>query len=250
MQNLRKNIIEVVQGGIDAILPPRCVMTGEIVDQQGMISPKAWSNLGFITDPKCRTCGFPFEFEISDASECTSCLTFPPPYRSARAPLRYDDHSRDLILRFKHADQTHVVRAFVPWLRNAGQEMLGRADYIVPVPLHYWRLLKRRYNQAALIAQAISADTDIPWLPEGLKRIRSTMTQGHLNAKQRYKNVRRAFSVPEEIAPNIQGKAIVLVDDVFTTGATVNECTLALMGAGAAEVNILTLARVVRQGMD
>lgn len=250
MQNLRKNITDILKTGVDTILPPRCVITGDSVDEQGMISPKAWSRLNFITDPKCDCCGFPFEFEVEKGSFCTSCMAHPPPYDHARAALKYDDQSRDLILRFKHADQTHVVKAFMPWLKMAGERMLSGADLIVPVPLHYWRLLRRRYNQAALISLALSVYCDVPCLPQGLIRVRSTPSQGHLKAKERFKNVRRAFAVPDRYKDQIAGKKIVLIDDVFTTGATVNECTKALMKAGAEKVSVLTLSRVVRPGMD
>ena len=151
-----------------------------------------------------------------------------------------------MILGFKHADQTHAARAFVPWLKNAGAEMLEEADVLIPVPLHRWRLLKRRYNQSAIIAHYLAKDMNIPVLHEGLIRTRATPTQGHLNFEQRRKNVKRAFVVNERYLSDIKGKKVVLIDDVYTTGATVKECTKALKRAGVKEVHILTLARVAR----
>src|SRR5690554_5087129 len=141
---------------VDAILPPRCLVTGDVVDRQGMVAPQVWRGLRFISEPLCKCCGFPFEFAVEGEALCANCLTRPPVFASARAPLVYDDVSREMILKFKHADQTHAVHAFLPWLRRAGAEMLERADVLVPVPLHRFRLLQRRYNQAALIAQALS----------------------------------------------------------------------------------------------
>ncbi len=237
---------------VDAILPPRCVVTGDIVDAQGMISGQAWSRLDFIARPFCGRCGFPFDFVVEDdgQAECPSCLVFPPSYRSARAALKYNEHSRDMILGFKHADKTYAAKAFRPWLLRAGKEILEQADMLVPVPLHRWRLVRRRYNQAALLAREIGRATSLPVLVEGLERIRATPSQGHLKAKERYKNVRKAFVVPQRYKTRIQGMSIVLVDDVLTTGATVQECTKALLQAGAAHVDVLTLARVVRPNFD
>ena len=236
---------------IDAVLPPRCPVTGEMVDSQGMLAPSAWAQLSFISRPYCDFCGFPFEFAVpAGAGEnlCAACLADRPPFDAARAALFYNDASRDFILKFKHGDQTHFAVAMEPWLRGAGQDFWNRADAIMPVPLHRLRLLRRRYNQAALMAQGMGRAMNISYLPDSLLRIRPTPTQGHLKAKERAENVRRAFAVPPATRQTIEGKNIVLVDDVYTTGSTVKECTIALKEAGAASVYVLCLARVVRPG--
>lgn len=233
---------------VDTILPPRCIVTGDMVDRQGMVAPQVWKDLSFIADPKCGRCGFPFDFEVEAGSLCASCLDYPPKFESARAALKYDDTSRGIILGFKHGDKLHAAKAFVPWLKMAGAEMLDQADVLLPVPLHPWRLLKRKYNQAAVMAAALSKDTNIPIIYDGLRRTRSTPPQGHLSSKERYRNVKSAFAVNEKQKARMRGKSIVLIDDVYTTGATVNECTKALYKAGVARVNILTLARVARDG--
>ncbi|MBU0800823.1 MAG: ComF family protein [Alphaproteobacteria bacterium] len=232
---------------LDFILPPRCPATGDVVDAPGMVSPGAWDGLRFIAAPVCACCGLPFGFEAGAEALCLACLRDRPPYASARAALAYDDGSRNLILRFKHADQTHVVFTFIPWLKMAGRDMLATADVIIPVPLHRGRLLKRRYNQAALLADALSRATKIKWLPHTLRRHKATTPQGFMTARARLLNVKRAFAVPESRRADIAGKNIVLVDDVYTTGATVIECTKTLLAAGAAAVHILTIARVVRE---
>lgn len=237
------------KSAIDAILPPRCPLSGEIVDSQGMVSADAWKNLAFIAAPYCQSCGFPFEFAVPEdgVQQCAACLTNPPEFSMARSSLVYNDASRDFILGFKHGDQTHSVVSMVPWLKQAGADLWkAQADLIVPVPLHRWRLLRRRYNQAALIGQAIAKEMKIAFVPDALLRTRATVTQGHLNAKERHKNVRAAFSMNPK--RSVKGRKVVLVDDVFTTGATVKECVKALKAAGAAEVYVLTLARVVRAG--
>jgi ComF family protein len=233
---------------IDIILPPRCVLTGEKVDHQGTVSPKAWSELSFIANPLCHVCGFPFDFETDGKSEalCAACLKEAPPYSFARSALVYDDASRDFVLAFKHGDQTHAVVTMIPWLKMAGAEFLGQADVIMPVPLHRWRLLRRRYNQAAIMAQFLGKEAGIKVALDSLRRHRATPTQGHLKANERARNVKSAFSINPKKQDSVRGKKIVLIDDVFTTGSTVKECTQVLLDAGASHVYVLTLARVVK----
>lgn len=245
-----KPVQTLIQQAVDIVLPPRCVITGDIVDKQGMITPQAWAQLNFIADPQCGKCGIPFDFESFEGLTCTACLDRTPPFETARAALKYDDASRDMILRFKHADQTHVVLAFIPWMEKAGAQMLAQADYLVPVPLHRWRLLSRRYNQSALIAQALSKKTKVPTMVDGLLRIRATEVQGYKKAAERHKNVKKAFVTNPKREEAVKGKSIILIDDVYTTGATVKECAKTLMKAGAKRVDILTLARVVRDDLD
>ncbi len=236
---------------LDEILPPRCPFTGDIVDSQGTVSPSAWAELSFIAPPYCHACGFPFEFAVPSGSQenlCGPCLKDRPEYKSARSALVYNDASRDFILGFKHGDQTHAVVAMVPWLRNAGAELWAKTDVIVPVPLHRWRLLRRRYNQAAMIGQAMAKDRGLLFSADTLVRTRATPSQGHLNAGQRAQNVKRAFAIHPKRKSIIEGKNVLLIDDVYTTGSTVSECAKVLKESGAAEVNILTLARVVKAG--
>lgn len=255
---MKAKIKEIAEIALDTILPPRCVVTGEMVDKQGMVAPGAWGELDFINDPMCYKCGVPFGFESAgmadiagvetdDGVQCLQCMDYPPPYDSARSALKYNDHSRNMILGFKHADQTHAARAFVPWLKMAGAEMLEEADVLIPVPLHRWRLLKRRYNQSAIMAHFLHKETRTPILYEGLLRTRYTATQGHLNFAERRKNVKRAFVVNTKYEDKIKGKTLILLDDVYTTGSTAKECSKALVKAGAKAVHILTLARVVRE---
>lgn len=232
---------------IDSVLPPRCPFTGEIVDSQGTISPGAWGQLSFISAPQCHACGFPFEFAVPGGSSgalCAACLADRPEYSMARSALVYNDASRDFILGFKHGDQIHSVVSMIPWLKQAGADVLPQSDVIVPVPLHRWRLLRRRYNQAAVIGRALARETGKDFVADALIRTRATPTQGHLKAKERAQNVRKAFGLHPK--RNISGKKVLLVDDVYTTGVTVHECVKVLKKAGAAEIFVLTLARVVK----
>lgn len=242
LKTLRQHIDAVV----DTVLPPRCAASGEIVEQQGMISNSVFRDLNFIMDPMCRICGAPFAYDMGEGACCASCLDLAPGYDTARSALVYDDVSRKIILKFKHADQLHIVHTFSPWLLQVGTDMLSAADYIIPVPLHRGRLLKRRYNQAGMIAKMLSNKTDVTWLPDALVRKRATLSQGHLGAKDRYANVKGAFALKPDVANRFSGKTIVLVDDVLTSGATVSECAKILKSSGASQVHVLTVARAVK----
>ncbi len=245
MKHIYRQMQNILMGGLDHILPPRCPVTGDIVSAQGMVSPKAWGRLDLIAKPLCSHCGIPLDFEVEDNAKCMPCLDKPPIFNTARAAFKYGDVSRDLILGFKHGDKTHFVSAFIPFLEQAGRAMLERANYLIPVPLHPKRFVSRRYNQAALIAEALSKSSGIEHLPLAMKRVRSTPSQGHLNSEERAKNVQKAFDVNEKHHNLLVGKSIVLIDDVYTTGATVNECAKVLFKYGAKEVNVLSVARVV-----
>ena len=170
----------------------------------------------------------------------------PFPFHRARAVFRYDEASRALILRFKHADRLEGVPAFAKWMARAGLELLQDSPLIIPVPLHRWRLLGRRYNQAALLALALGRETGAGVDVLSLVRHRFTPVQGHLGRAERARNVRGAFSVPPKRRPKVEGRRVVLVDDVMTTGITLAECALALLKAGATSVDVLTLGRVIR----
>lgn len=239
----------------EAVLPPRCPVSGDFVDEHGMVAPKVWQELDFIIDPMCQKCGMPFGFDAEgggiegDDHLCVSCLSYPPDYHKARAAVHYNDGSKDMVLAFKHGDQTHLARSFIPWMKQAGRDILNDVDVILPVPLHRWRLLKRRYNQAALIAERLAEEVGIDLWVDGLIRRRATPAQGYLKIEERKKNVKKAFAVNPKYGEAFKLKNIVLIDDVYTTGATVNECTRVLKQEGAARVDVLTLSRVVKDGM-
>ena len=160
--------------------------------------------------------------------------------------LRYDKHSRHLVLGLKHGDRTHVAGAFGRWMHRTGAEVLADADLLVPVPLHWTRLFQRRYNQAALLAQAIHSAGGPEVAADWLVRRRPTPVQGHLGPAARERNVRGAFAV--KVGRSFAGKRVVIIDDVMTTGATVEECARVLKRAGAASVGVVTLARALRMG--
>ena len=234
------------RGFVDILLPPRCLACGETVEEPDALCGKCWGGITFFTPPWCIGCGLPFPHPMGDDAVCGDCAREQRAWDRARAVLRYDKNSRSLVLGLKHADHTHVANAFGRWMHRAGGEALLGADLAVPVPLHWTRLLQRRYNQAALLAHAIHAAGGPPVAADWLVRRRRTRSQGHLGATARENNVRGAIALRRD--RSVAGKRVVIVDDVMTTGATANECARVLKRAGAEFVGVLTLARALRTG--
>jgi ComF family protein len=177
---------------------------------------------------------------------CADCARGERSWHRARAVMRYDKHSRHLVLALKHGDRTHTAAAFGRWMHRAGRDVLAGTDLLVPVPLHWTRLAARRFNQAALLAQAIRAAGGPPVAVDWLVRRRRTPSQGRLGPSARARNVRAAFALRP--GRSVAGLRIVIVDDVMTTGATIEECARVLRRAGANSVGALTLARALRYG--
>lgn len=247
--NFARPLVRAGQTLLDAILPPLCLGCGEIVASPGALCAQCWPRFSFIAAPHCERCGVPFADDMGQDALCTECLTRPPRFRRARAVLIYDDRSRRVVLPLKHGDRTDMARACGAWMARAGAELLAEADLVAPVPLHWRRLFTRRYNQAALLARMVARDADAAFVPDLLRRARWTGSQAGLKGKERRRNVRQAFDVPPRWQAKLRGQTVLLVDDVLTTGATIEACTRALQRAGAAHVDVVTLARVVRPAL-
>lgn len=228
-------------GLTDLIWPPRSLLSDARVAKAGTIEPDLWQALDFLYGATCHTCGVPLPETIAPESVCPACLAHKPQYRFMRAALAYDDISKQMVLGMKHAARKDGVGVFANWMVEAAPFAYS-ADLIVPVPLHWTRLWARGYNQAGWLAQAISKRLDKPFVPQVLVRKRRTPSQNGLSSVGRARNVEGAFAVMK----NVVGKQILLVDDVYTTGATINACTKALLRAGAAQVDGVAMARVVR----
>jgi ComF family protein len=231
------------QALLNLLFPPQCLVCDTLVADHGTLCLSCWQQVHFITEPFCACCGLPFEYSLGENALCGECLREHPPYSRARACVRYDEHSKRLVLSLKYHDQAYLARIFGGWLAKAGGELIRTSDIIIPVPLHYWRFVSRRYNQSALLAQALAKECGLACLPDGLVRTRRTLSQTGLTRSQRENNVRGAFVAHSKHAGAIKGKSVLLIDDVFTTGATIDACTRALIKAGANTVNVLTLAR-------
>ncbi len=233
---------------LDIVLPPRCLATGEIVDAPGMVSASVWPQLQFIEAPFCKTCGIPFSFEMTPSNDilCAACMEREPVFDAARAAVVYNDVSRAMILAFKYGDRLHAVKTFAPWMIRAGKPLIDNADCLIPVPLHNRRLRERRFNQSALLAREIARHSGKVFVPDMLLRMRHTVPQQGLSYKERGQNVKGAFAVGKKYLHTLSGKNILLLDDVYTSGATLNECARVLKRAKAASVSVLTVAKVTR----
>jgi ComF family protein len=230
--------------GLDLVLPAQCLACSAIVGGEAALCAPCFARMRFLSAPLCAACGYPFELGAASVQNlCGACTRRRPAFNRARAVFAYDEASRGLV---KHADRTHGAPAFARWLARAGAELLPDCDVIAPVPLHRWRLWTRRYNQSALLAFALARFSGRPCVPDLLLRTRATPSQGRLGRLARMRNVRRAFAVPPRRAAVLAGQRVLLVDDVYTTGATVEEAARTLLASGARAVDVLTLARVVR----
>lgn len=230
---------------LNLLFPPQCLACRARVTSNGTLCLDCWKQVRFISAPLCTRCGEPFEFALGDGAVCGECMRSEPSFAKARAAFRYDEHSRQLVTSFKYGDQTQLAPIYGAWLERAGKELIEASEVIVPVPLSYWRFISRRYNQSAILAHALAKKTGLPVLPDGLRRTRHTQAQAGLTRKQRQDNVRGAFAIGRRRQDRIRGKSVLLIDDVMTTRATIDECSKALLKGGAASVNVLTLAKTI-----
>ena len=233
---------------LDFALPPCCLACQAPVAKQGGLCAECWRAIHFIGAPLCRICGYPFPHDAGLDAVCGACTRKPPAFHRARAAMAYDEASRHLLLAFKHGDRTDSAAPFGEWLARVGDEQLTAVDIVVPVPLHQRRLWRQRYNQSALLAWALGRRSGVEVIPNLLRRRRATRSQQGLNPSERRRNLAGAFDVHPRHRARLEGTAVLLVDDVLTTGATLEACARELRRAGAARIEALTLARVVRPG--
>jgi ComF family protein len=230
------------RGALDMIFPPQALDGGAATD--GGLSPETWSRIHFLDGPVCDGCGTPFEYGLGAGVRCAACMARPRAFDAARAACVYDEASRGPILKLKHADRLDLAPLFARWISRSADELIEIADAVAPVPLHPFRLLRRRHNQAAEIARPLAAMRGVGYLPDALVRAKATESQGGKSGQGRRRNVAGAFAVPASRARQVAGKRILLIDDVLTTGATAEGCARALKAAGAAWVGVAVVARV------
>jgi ComF family protein len=229
---------------LDIALPTLCVACRDPVEGEGVCA-NCWAKMSFIAPPFCPRLGIPFVYDPGPDMLSMEAIANPPAYARARAAVRYDDVARTLVHALKYQDRTDLAPAMGRWMARAGRELLDGADMLVPVPLHWRRGWSRRYNQSGALARVIEGDSGVAVAAEALRRIRPTEQQVGLSRPQRASNVQGAFKVATDRQHLISGRRIVLIDDVLTSGATVDACARALLRAKAAAVDVLVFARVV-----
>lgn len=245
-----KRVRSIGHAILDLLLPPKCLKCTTRIDQAHNVCPQCWKDLHFITDPKCYRCGYPFEitlgndYSVLGVQICGACQKVERSFDRAASALRYDDYSREMVIGFKHQDKVEYATYFTKLLSQAGLEFFDEADMIMPVPLHKRRLLSRRYNQSALLSRGLADKYGIEHNVTLLERTKNTPPQQG-NLSKRSRNVKGAFKVVSDHKNTLKNKTILLIDDVYTTGSTAENCARSLKKAGAKKVNILTVFRVI-----
>ncbi len=232
---------------LDVLFPPACPSCHAPVETMHNLCSECFAKLRMISQPMCGCCGIPFVVAIDSDLHCPECLDAPTAFTRARSVMVYDGVSAPLISALKFHDQWAGLTRYSAMLCAAGAELLATADIIAPVPLHWRRLWWRKYNQSALLAYGVSRRANLSCIPDLLYRTRYTKPQMRLKRSERLKNVKGVFAVTEKYAALVANKHILLVDDVITTGSTVESCATVLKKAGAREISVLTLARTVRE---
>ena len=229
---------------LDIALPTLCVACREPVDGEGVCAA-CWAKLSFIEPPYCPRLGIPFVYDPGPELLSMEAIANPPAYARARAAVRYDDVARSLVHALKYQDRTDLAPTMGRWMARAGRGLLKDADVLIPVPLHWRRGWSRRYNQSGALARVIERHSGVRLATEALRRVRRTEQQIGLSRPQRASNVQGAFKVAPERNGDVAGRRIILIDDVLTSGATIDACARALLRAKAASVDVLVFARVV-----
>src|SRR3974390_1103367 len=229
---------------LDVALPPMCPSCREPLGDGAGLCAECWGKLSLLEPPYCARLGIPFVYDPGPGILSMEAIANPPAYDPPRAAVRYDDIARSLVHAFKYSDRLDLAPVMGRWMTRAGRELLADANALIPVPLHWRRLWARRFNQSATLAGIISTLSDLPVVHGGLRRTRATGQQVGRSRAERADNVQGAFQVSAEHKAEIQGRRLVLIDDVLTSGATVDACSRALLQGGAAHVAVLSFPRV------
>ena len=238
-----------MQALLHLIYPPQCLTCEARVTTDFGLCGACWRETPFITGLVCCKCGTPLPGQDEGAEVlCDDCLTIARPWAAGRAALLYQDNGRALVLALKHGDRLDLVKPAAQWLQAAAGPMLRRDMLVAPVPLHWRRLLRRRYNQAAMLSGALARRAGLEHCPDLLRRLRQTGTQEGRNRDGRFANMADALSLTPRQAKRVEGRHLLLVDDVMTSGATLAAAAEACIAGGAADVSVLVLARVAKDG--
>ena len=233
---------------LDFALPPRCPSCGTIVAEDHRFCIDCWRTLDFLPGPACAGCGTPFDYDRGEQALCASCIASPPPHDGVRAAVLYGEVARAVALKLKYGRRPAVAQTIA---RHLVRYAAAEPDAVlIPVPLHRWRIWSRGFNQSALIARSLARATGQTLLLDTLVRRKATPVLRGLGANARAKAVRGAFEVPPERKSLLSGRTVLLIDDVFTSGATAGACARVLKRAGAERVVVLCWARVLQEADD
>lgn len=235
--------------GLRLLFPPQCISCGGAVVEEFGLCPDCWRETGFIRGLACDKCGTPLPGADEGQPEfCDDCLTIARPWDRGRAALVYRDTGRRLVLALKHGDRQDLARPMAGWLAAAAAPILQPGTLVTPIPLHWRRFLKRRFNQSALLSGALARLAGLDHCPDLLQRIRATHSQEGRGRAERFENMSQAIRVNPARSAGLAGRAVLIVDDVMTSGATFAAAADALQAAGAASVSVVALARVAKDG--
>jgi len=238
-----------LQGALHVLYPPQCISCAASVQSDFGLCADCWRETPFISGLVCDQCGVSLPGQDrEERALCDDCMTIARPWDRGRAALMYRDNGRRLVLALKHGDRMDLARPASAWMLKAAAPILQPGMLAVPVPLHWMRLFRRRFNQAALLSRAIAKAAGLDHCPDALGRKRSTGSQEGKTRDARFANLVGAFVVPKPREKRVEGRDILLVDDVMTSGATFAAATEALLAAGARSVTVLCLARVAKDG--
>lgn len=227
------------------VYPPTCAGCNRMTGGEGALCPDCWREVAFIERPFCEVLGIPFSRDHGEGVVSAQAIADPPPFDRLRAVASHEGTARKLVHRLKYQDRTDLAGLMALWMLRASDGTVDACDCVVPVPLHRHRFLRRRFNQSAELARHLARAAGKPLLAGTLLRVKPTERQVGLSALARRDNVRGAFSFAPGRETDVHGKRVVLVDDVYTTGATVGAASRALRKAGAADVTVLTFAMAI-----
>jgi ComF family protein len=237
-----------LQAALRLIYPPLCIACDAQVATEFGLCTDCWQTTPFIGGAVCDCCGAPLPGEDDGrAAQCDDCLTLARPWSRGRAALQYRDTARQLVMALKHADRLDLAVPAAQWLMRAAAPLIAPDTVIAPVPLHWLRMVRRKYNQSAVLAQALARQVGRPACPDLLIRHRNTRSQEGRDRDGRFRNVEGAFRVRPGRDWVVAGRPVLLVDDVMTSGATLSACTEACLAVGAARVDVVVLCRVAKE---
>lgn len=245
MAGIASHALSLMEKAGKILFPPTCPGCRRHVAAPGTLCPRCWGGLRFLEKPWCAVLGTPFPYEVEEGALSPQAIARPPVFDRARAAVAYRGAAARIVRALKYADRADLAPPMARWMARAGAELLAEADLILPVPLHRRRFWARRFNQSAELGRALARETGLPFAPDAVTRRRHTRPQVGLTRGQRERNLQGAFSVPPEAAPRLRGRRVLVVDDVFTTGSTVNAVASVLKRVGAGGVDVLTFAMVL-----